>query len=636
MGQLSNPFNNLSNITGDFICNKCNAHLLLELIQTKNEILIRSYCCCGTLTSCINQDIPFFLKRYDFYKGYRCHQILKLTEYGDTNITKYCLECKQFFCDECSSKHKHKTFIEAKNYFMNCRFHRDCRLVAFCKTCKISVCNKCIEYKFHPKHDIKYENDLNDISDKVKIFEENLKTAFIKMNELIKMKYGQESEIKVANLFNPQKITSKFDNNEKEIILCLELLKTFLDIYNYKSKNNIVNYQAISHILKHKDFKIIRLKDNSEKKEAPSSRIISIGSDNNRDNNLQKQSNGNFYSQIKNIFISDKKFEETNEFINIYLKIDLQEKETRNNEIDIEFEKILNTNNFFIIKKLILLKNGNLAVCYINNISIFKNFEEVENNIEEKNIIDFVELDNENISILKEDFLIIYKKMKNNEYEKIQNINLQANSNNYYKIKNISNNIALLSYIKKEKSILTFFSYSNYTDYKLNEIKLLDIDYEGDMVEFGNLIIICFGTLDTCIIFFYNVDNGLLDSNIIESYQTYKKAVKCFKINEDKILVSTVHTGIIFNIKTRQVETFIEGFKNLNYMVKVGDYTLVGLNNIISQINFKTGRLYNKYRISFEKKSVKYYDISDIVDVGNNKFIISNGTPYICQFNYTT
>ena len=633
MGQISNSFSNLNNITCDFICNKCNTHLLLELIQTKNEILIRRYCCCGALTSYINEDIQFFLKSLDFYEGCRCHQILKLAEYGDTNITKYCLECKQFLCDECALKHEHKSFIEAKNFLMNCRYHRDCIITAFCKTCKFSVCNKCIENNFHPKHDIKYLSDLNDTSNDVKIFEDNLKTAFIKMNELIKMKYGQEFQVKATNIFNPQNILYIFDDNDKEIILCLELLKTFLDIYNYKIKNNTLNYQTMAHIIKHKDFEIIRLKDSIEKKVAPSSRITSIGSENYNANNSQKQTNNNFYNQIKSMFIQEKKIIKTNKLINIHLKINLQEKEMRNNEIDIEFERIINEKIFFDkIKKIFLLKNGNLAVCFENNISFFKNLEEVENDIKEIKMIDFTELDNENFCILKEKDLAIYKRMDNKEYKKIQNINLQTNSNHYYKIMNISNNIALLSYIEKEKSLLTFLPYP---DYKLKEIKLLDIDYEGDMVQFGNLIIICFGTLDSCLIFFYNIDNGLLDSNFINSYQTYKKAVKCFKINDDKILLSTVHTGIIFNIKTRQVETFVKEFKGINCMVNVGDYTLVGLKNIISQINFKSARLYNKYKISFEKRPLKNDNILDIVDVGNNKFIISNGTHYICMFNYT-
>jgi len=81
------------------------------------------------------------------------------------------------------------------------------------------------------------------------------------------------------------------------------------------------------------------------------------------------------------------------------------------------------------------------------------------------------------------------------------------------------------------------------------------MDNQGDMIQMNNLIIICFGLLDTCQIFLYDMNKSLLDSINIESKQTYKKPVKCFKINEDKILV----------------------LRNLEFIKIVGNYTLVGL-----------------------------------------------------------
>ena len=187
--------------------------------------------------------------------------------------------------------------------------------------------------------------------------------------------------------------------------------------------------------------------------------------------------------------------------------------------------------------------------------------------------------------------------MDNGDYEKIKVINLDTfhlynYSYSYYRIKNISNNhIAILSYFKQEKSFLSFLSYP---DYKVNEIKLLDINYEVDMIQMDNLIIICIGLLDYCLIYFYNITNASLESVNIKSHRTFKKLVKSFKINENKILISTVHIGIIFNIKSRTFETFIHDFKNIDFFVNVGNYQLVGKNNIISQINLKTGRLYNR------------------------------------------
>lgn len=82
-------------------------------------------------------------------------------------------------------------------------------------------------------------NRIRDINDIVKSFELNLKIAFDAINHLIKMKYGKEYSIKITNLFYPQKIPSLFDINDRDIILCLQLLKTFLDIYIFKQKKFI-------------------------------------------------------------------------------------------------------------------------------------------------------------------------------------------------------------------------------------------------------------------------------------------------------------------------------------------------------------------------------------------------------------
>lgn len=53
---------------GDLICSKCNSHLLLELFQSKERIMLRRYCFCGSLTTYINEDIKFLLIRHNFDK----------------------------------------------------------------------------------------------------------------------------------------------------------------------------------------------------------------------------------------------------------------------------------------------------------------------------------------------------------------------------------------------------------------------------------------------------------------------------------------------------------------------------------------------------------------------------------------
>jgi len=125
--------------------------------------------------------------------------------------------------------------------------------------------------------------------------------------------------------------------------------------------------------------------------------------------------------------------------INIGLKIELKEKEKRENEINIELDEAINTNILITNKKVIKLKNNDLAVGNDNKIEFIKNFEINGKMIREKEIIDFTELDNENFCILKSHGIIIYKRMDNGDYEKIKMINFdtpQMNSYNYYKIIN--------------------------------------------------------------------------------------------------------------------------------------------------------------------------------------------------------
>lgn len=89
--------------------------------------------------------------------------------------------------------------------------------------------------------------------------------------------------------------------------------------------------------------------------------------------------------------------------------------------------------------------------------------------------------------------------MDNYQFQKFKIINLYQ-PYIYYKIKNISNkNVAILSYTENGKSFLTFFPYP---DYQSKEIKLTDIDCDGDFIQFGKIIVICFGIFNACLIFF--------------------------------------------------------------------------------------------------------------------------------------
>ena len=247
-----------SNLDGDLCCYQCYAFYLFEIIETTNDILIRKYCYCGISTSSLSKDIIYSILNFDFYKTTKCHMNQETYSNDlndDNNIINYCIQCKQFLCDICSTKHSHKTFIHAKDITSNCKFHREMKLIGFCKNCLISICEKCLKNKkLHKNHEIIYSKDLNDDNIIIEKFKHNLYKAFTDLDNLIKIKYDGKYKIEISNLCKPQN-KNYFNEDEQKIILCLELLKTFL-VYYYHKINNSLNYQIISNIYKHTDFLI--------------------------------------------------------------------------------------------------------------------------------------------------------------------------------------------------------------------------------------------------------------------------------------------------------------------------------------------------------------------------------------------
>ena len=53
------------------------------------------------------------------------------------------------------------------------------------------------------------------------------------------------------------------------------------------------------------------------------------------------------------------------------------------------------------------------------------------------------------------------------------------------------------------------------------------------------------------------------------------KAVNLFEINKEKILLSIDKKGLIINIKSKQVETYINNYRNIYYMKKSGKWNSI-------------------------------------------------------------
>ena len=65
-------------------------------------------------------------------------------EYVHKKTIKFCPKCNIFLKDELVIKHEHKNQINLKEYNRNCFFHRDSKLIGFCKTCVKPICKKCV------------------------------------------------------------------------------------------------------------------------------------------------------------------------------------------------------------------------------------------------------------------------------------------------------------------------------------------------------------------------------------------------------------------------------------------------------------------------------------------------------------
>ena len=136
-----------SNLDGDLCCYQCYAFYLIEIIETTNDILIKKYCYCGISTSSLTKDIIYSILKFDFYKTIKCHMAQDIYSYDDNNIINYCIKCEQFLCDECSTKHNHKTFINVKDVTSNCKLHREMKLIGFCKNCLQSIVKNVLQTK---------------------------------------------------------------------------------------------------------------------------------------------------------------------------------------------------------------------------------------------------------------------------------------------------------------------------------------------------------------------------------------------------------------------------------------------------------------------------------------------------------
>jgi len=618
-------YNYNNNFKGILTCKKCHTYYLLELLTNEKDILLRKYCFCGESTSQINSNMKMDLMQdFNFYKNYKCKCIPEMGDNIDEKktISKYCNECNEYLCKDCIKNHNHTNLISPNLFLVNCKLHPKEKLIGFCRKCTKPLCQKCAN-DFHRNHDIRYAKQLNKFI--IEKYQDNLLKAISEYNKLIKLKYSQNMELTISNLSSSQNLPL-IDFEDKQIIITLEILKTMFDLYIYHNNNGSLNYQLITNILKHINFEIIRLPDKSNVTEDSSSK--------NKYLNINNASNKSIKDNI-------------NKNIVIHLQIDLNDEEQRTKKINILSSKNLkfceNAN------KMIILKSGDLAFSCYFELQILKNLKDISTIKSDGQINDFIQLENENLALLSSqgncsrnwiNILEIFD-VKNN-FKRIKEICLQPFERNkrYCKIISYDNNFVLLSYSIIDQKIN--ITYLNSQDYK--EIKLLELEGKiGNIIYINGYIIITTSIPREMLkIYFYDFQNRILEKclSLIKAGDKFfdifslHTPINNFFINNEKILLSTELYGLIINVKTKQIESKIENFKNIYCISNLNDYLLAGFNNgIISQIKIETLEISNNFITSLDKESSSK-EIVSIVDIGNNQFcaLLYNNGLYI--FNY--
>ena len=244
MGLLNIGMRKIENLKFVLACDKCHCHFLLEIITMENNILIRKYCFCGESTSPINNLNIEILYEIEKYKKLRCSCNMRALK----AVYKYCNDCQQFFCEDCTIKHSHHKQMDFNNFLINCYFHVNEKIIGFCKTCVKPVCEICIDNK-HKNHKIEYNKNLEINDDILNEYMNNLSKAISEFDKLIKAKYGNSFSVSIENL-NFYQGKMFFQKKDRQISNCLLVLKTIIDSYYYYKEIGKLNYQLISNILK--------------------------------------------------------------------------------------------------------------------------------------------------------------------------------------------------------------------------------------------------------------------------------------------------------------------------------------------------------------------------------------------------
>ena len=577
-------------IEGDLSCKQCKCYFLLEILSNKDCYLLKKYCKCDKILLPIEDNNKLLyndlinIRNDDYFHSFK-ETIFNLSSYIN----------KLFSCCFKSNK-KRKTSISQKLSHFYCSYHNE-NLTGFCYLCYIPICKECIDEN-HKNHEIEYTKDLK-ISDYiVNLYKINLNTSFYKFQELTKLKYGKKYNIiQLSNLYVKEDEIKFKDFKDNQIYITLRLLKTIFDDYNKNKKRGYLNYQLISNLIKHANFKIIRIPDSNNS----CKRYEGIGKIN---------------KGIDNTEFENKEI--LNENINIYLKIDLHDTNRKAKRFLFYREMLIDYIPSFDGKKLIKLQSKGLAICYNKKkeILLFKNYKKYSQVETHKNVKDFIQIKNGNLVVLFAKEIIIYNINKKLYFVK-KEIELTFDIN--YKLKNIKENDFFLLSNNGLDHYLLIFCYPSYEGEKI--LLLRQKNLFGDCVYLNKTIVVVFLLNNIYKVFFYDINNKILKSIEIKSFNSSEK-VNCFKIDESKLLLVDTFRLFVVNANTNQVVTYINYLYDINCFSKVNNFYLAGHGSgIITQVN-KIFKILNCFKIKNAYKINNKEKFYSFVDMKNNRFCI--------------
>ena len=228
---------------------------------------IRKTCNCSTT----NVEIENFLYQYKNNNNFSvfCSKCKKI----NPKEPNYCYECKKLYCINCNNlihneknKNKNHKLITIDKYDFFCICHQNEYFCAYCKTCKMNICQNCIKEKLHENHNILIYNKMYNDKKMREYLKQATKLAELKLEYNTKICSKIRKEIKKKELIKNLDIINEISEDENKKIL--EMINILYEIYDISKTRN---YTIIMNVINNINFnfeRIIFKKKTSKEKDA--------------------------------------------------------------------------------------------------------------------------------------------------------------------------------------------------------------------------------------------------------------------------------------------------------------------------------------------------------------------------------